>query len=183
MRIYLASALSNHELNERIDATLVSLGHTCFLPQREAVDSAAELPELDIVIRNCKGIEQAEWVLAVSKGLGNDTAWELGYARGLNRKCVLLCEFPDLNSAKRSIMPYYNVKCVVAVSSFSLETIQREIDDVMSSIISSITTWPIWDLLGAGDRSPKEPLVIHSSLASATIERENDNEISNAEIV
>ena len=129
MFIYIASPLSNCNLNLRIERILVELGHNCFLPQRDAGNASGNPPD-QIATRNWTAIREVDCVLVVGKGLGNDTSWEVGYARGLSKKCILLGEATDLSVLGRSIMPRFSVDETVVVASLaddnSLKKILRD---------------------------------------------------------
>lgn len=46
--------------------------------------------------QNIKGLQEATLVLVVARNAGNDTSWEVGFAKALGKKIVLLYAEEDI---------------------------------------------------------------------------------------
>jgi nucleoside 2-deoxyribosyltransferase len=123
--IYIASALSNAALNTRIAMILGELGHECFLPQRDAGNVSGQPPS-EIAARNRAGIRQADCVVVIGLGLGNDTSWEIGYAKGIGKNSIMLCQGNDLVALEKSIMLRFSFDDIVVVESLSADERVKE---------------------------------------------------------
>jgi nucleoside 2-deoxyribosyltransferase len=88
MKVYLASAASNRELNEAIATEVVERGHRCVLPRRprQVAEPARRLFRADAA-----AVQDADLVLVVGPDVDVDVAWKAGYARALGKRVVLLC--------------------------------------------------------------------------------------------
>ena len=90
-RAYLASALSNAELNASVAQALEAHAWTCFLPQRDAPANGAAA----IAAANRSGIIAADVIVTLAHRMGRDTTWEVGFAAGLGVPIVLVCARSD----------------------------------------------------------------------------------------
>src|SRR5687767_4374384 len=78
-RVYLASALSNADLNMAVARALTARSWNCFLPQRDAPNDGGDSA---IAAANIAGLLGADVVLVLGYNMGRDTAWEVGFATG-----------------------------------------------------------------------------------------------------
>src|SRR6185436_17871582 len=106
-RAYIASALSNAELNASVAQALEAHAWSCFLPQRDA--PAGE--EASLVAANRGGIVAADVVVALAYRMGRDTTWEVGFAAGLGVPVVLVCTRND--APERDPMIFYSVSTII----------------------------------------------------------------------
>jgi nucleoside 2-deoxyribosyltransferase len=112
--VYLASSLQNWDLNENLAEIISDLGHTCFLPQRDAPQKGRADETAKI---NVRAIEEADIVLLVGQHLGSDTAWEAGFARALNKRTILLSAQGE--PVERSLMVVCAVDKLIPLSSYA----------------------------------------------------------------
>ncbi len=88
MNIYLAGPLftaAERSWNAELASSLATRGHRVFLPQAEALGVAAEIFRIDV-----GGVESSDAVVAILDGSDADsgTAWECGFAYGLNKPII-----------------------------------------------------------------------------------------------
>ena len=89
MKVYLASALKNNNLNSEINKLLERSGWDVFLPQRDNDQNAK--PHV-VAKQNTEEIVHADVVIVVGRGLGRDTSWEIGFAQGSGKATIILVE-------------------------------------------------------------------------------------------
>ena len=117
--VYLASALSNSELNCRIAKGISKLGCYCYLPQDDPLNKTLKKDGNAIAVRNRVQIKKCDYLIAVSQKMGLDTSWEVGYAHGLGKPCLLICSMANVDDAQSSAMSYYSVNAVITVPNWS----------------------------------------------------------------
>jgi nucleoside 2-deoxyribosyltransferase len=115
MLVYLASPHRNHEINYGIRDFLVKHGYDCFLPQEDTPQNGDKLT----VDSNIRAIRKADIILVVGKNIGNDTAWEVGFSKGLEKPVILLCEVMDKNTLQKHLMTIFSVDQIVYLESYS----------------------------------------------------------------
>jgi nucleoside 2-deoxyribosyltransferase len=126
MLIYLASPNRNYEINCEIRNFLVKHGYNCFLPQEDTPQNSDKIT----VDSNVKAIRKADLILVVGKNIGNDTAWEVGFSKGLEKPVILLCEIADMNNIQRHLMTIFSVDQIVYLESYSnLEKIIKTLQE------------------------------------------------------
>lgn len=97
-RVYLISSLKNYGLNQLICKIIEDKGVSCFLPQRDSLEINLKISKnennnniaLNIQKANVNGIKNADIILAIAQNLGTDSAWECGFAKGINKSIILL---------------------------------------------------------------------------------------------
>ena len=114
-RVYLASALSNFELNRRVALAISSLGYVCYLPQDESFNREGQTAGEIIAKRNKEELDKCDCAIAVFRSMGLDTSWEIGYASGLQKPCFLICTIESAEEARRSPMPFHSVLDLILV--------------------------------------------------------------------
>lgn len=115
LRVYFAAALSNSTLNRRVANVISALGHHCYLPQDDPVNTREGVVGSAIAVRNREEIRSCDLLIALSRGTGLDTAWEVGYAKGLFKPCLLLCAETAAAEMQRSPTPFFSVDGVINV--------------------------------------------------------------------
>ncbi len=126
MLIYLASPLSNHDINEKIAKILSNIACECFLPQRDSIS----LDGKSTTESNIEAIKKADLMLIIGKRLGNDTSWEIGYAIAQGKPTVLLCENAERDKLQRHKMIFFSIDKIVSISLFNSP------DEYLSKIIN-----------------------------------------------
>lgn len=131
--VYLASALSNADLNRLIASVISALGHDCYLPQDDPVNKSDNVPGKLIAARNIQQIDKCDYLIAVYRNMGRDTCWEIGYAKGLLKPCFLICSNPSTEEAKLSPMSFFSVDAVIFIPNWDApaEVLGRAIDNVI----------------------------------------------------
>ncbi|NES82599.1 MAG: hypothetical protein F6K10_14955 [Moorea sp. SIO2B7] len=115
MQIYLASSLKNYKINSQIANFIVQHNFKCFLPQRDTPQYHNQLTKQI----NITAIQNSDIILIVGKNLGNDTAWEIGFAKGIGKLTILLSTDAELDKLRKSIMIFFSVDKVLHLSSYS----------------------------------------------------------------
>ncbi len=107
-RVYIASALTNAELNARVAHALTVHSWTCFLPQRDAPmsDDGAV-----IAAANLGGLLGADLIVALAYQMGRDTAWEVGFAAAREIPIVLVS--PTDAEPQHDMMVFSAASCVL----------------------------------------------------------------------
>jgi nucleoside 2-deoxyribosyltransferase len=115
MNIYIASSLKNHIINLHIANTLSKEGINCFLPQAQTYNdpnkrNSNNYSSLATIVYsdNLSAIKGSDALLVVAHLIGTDTAWECGYALGIN-KPVFLLEYNNTN-IQEMYMVYESIK-------------------------------------------------------------------------
>jgi nucleoside 2-deoxyribosyltransferase len=136
--VYLASALSNADLNSRIARSVALLGHHTYLPQDDPVNKSEGVPGESIAARNREQIERCDCLIAVYHKMGLDTSWEIGYARGLQKPCLLLCAGSAVQTARLSPMPFFSVNGVIVVPDWDgqVDVYAPAIDRALKTVFS-----------------------------------------------
>jgi nucleoside 2-deoxyribosyltransferase len=125
MLIYLASPHRNQEINYALYIFLLKCGYDCFLPEKDTPQNADKLT----VDSNIQAIRKADIVLAVGKNIGNDTAWEVGFSKGLEKPVILLCQESDRHNLGRHLMTIFSVDQIVYLDSYdNLEEVPRVLE-------------------------------------------------------
>lgn len=109
-RVYLASALSNAELNTAVAEALAASSWSCFVPQR---DAPADGGDAAIAAANIAGLLEADVVLVLGYNMGRDTAWEAGFATGHGIPVVLA--YSGTGASERDIMLFHSAMRAVCV--------------------------------------------------------------------
>jgi nucleoside 2-deoxyribosyltransferase len=113
--VYLASALSNADINRHVAYGISILGIDCYLPQDDPVNTSGNRNSELIAERNRTEIEKRDFLIAVYRNIGLDTSWELGYAAGLKKRCFLLCSANTVNEAQLSVMLSFSIETIIMV--------------------------------------------------------------------
>jgi nucleoside 2-deoxyribosyltransferase len=108
---YIASALSNADLNADVTQALVTHSWRCFLPQRDAPTSG---DGGETAAANIRGLLEADIVLALGYNMGRDTAWEVGFAAGHGIPVVLV--HSSAGTPERDIMVFHSAAAILRVS-------------------------------------------------------------------
>ena len=136
IKVYLASSLKNYTINHRITRILESKGISCFLPQRDALESTLKNTSNNnhvlagrVKEANVTGIKNANIVLIIARNLGSDTAWECGFATALGKRTILLKTQHD--TIEDVYMLYNSVDKIIEIRSFST----KELVKVLAQIV------------------------------------------------
>ena len=120
IRIYIASALSNAELNSRIAESIAHIGAEYYLPQDDPVNKAPKVDGMAIAERNKSQIEDCDCLMVIYSKMGQDTSWEAGYAYGLGKAYFLICTEDLFNEAKASAMLFYSSEKVIVLPNWNI---------------------------------------------------------------
>ena len=112
MKIYLASSLHTDELKKRITTVVEYLrkkGHSVYSPMELKIPNAWDLPNQEwakkVYDNDIKELTNADMIVCIYNGFnfagGTGTAWELGFAKAMNKDVIVLCT--DIKS-KQSLM-------------------------------------------------------------------------------
>lgn len=112
VKIYLASSLHTDELKRRITAVVEYLrkkGHSVYSPMELKIPNAWDLPNQEwakkVYDNDIKELTNADMIICIYNGFnfagGTGTAWELGFAKAMNKDVIVLCT--DIKS-KQSLM-------------------------------------------------------------------------------
>lgn len=136
MRIYIASALSNAELNSRIAESIVLIGADYYLPQDDPVNKAPKKDGTAIAERNKSQIEACDCLMAIYSKMGRDTSWEAGYAYGLGKAYFLICTEDSFNELKTSAMLFSSPEKVIVLPDWnvSLNVLAFKIKEAIQSM-------------------------------------------------
>lgn len=106
MNIYLASSLHTDELKSKINTVvefLRSKGQNVFSPLEMKIPDAWNLSNAEwakqVYDNDVKALNNSDIVVCIYNGFsfngGTGTAWEVGYAKALNKDVIVLCTNPD----------------------------------------------------------------------------------------
>jgi mutator protein MutT len=123
IRVYISSSLKNFKLNQTISKVLNSIGYETFLPQEYTKEDAEARitynEKRNIRDRNVAAILASDLVIIVGKNIGTITSWEIGFACGLKKPCILLDlqknNIPDIE------MLFYSIPRVLRLGSLKEE--------------------------------------------------------------
>lgn len=112
MKIYLASSLHTDELKKRITNVVEYLrekGHSVYSPMELKIPNAWDLPNQEwakkVYDNDIEELTNADMIVCIYNGFnfagGTGTAWELGFAKAMNKDVIVLCT--DIKS-KQSLM-------------------------------------------------------------------------------
>jgi hypothetical protein len=106
------------------------------------VNTSSNVAGERIAARNREEIARCDYLLAVFHQIGLDTAWEIGYAKGLVKPCFLLCDELGICQAKRSVMPYFSANRIISLPTWDVpaEVIAREIDAAIKGHLTNLAT-------------------------------------------
>ena len=123
IRVYISSSLKNFKLNQTISKVLKSIGYDIFLPQNDIKESAKARitynEKRNILGENVAAILASDLVIIVGKNIGTSTSWEIGYACGLKKPCILLV--PEKNNIQDIEMLFYSIPTALTLRSFKEE--------------------------------------------------------------
>jgi len=91
-KIYITSTLKNdwnRNFNKRICELLENYGFDCYLPQRDTDQTSDRLTRYS---QNIEAIRECETLLAIGENESINWGLEVGYAYGIGKKIVILCE-------------------------------------------------------------------------------------------
>lgn len=120
VRVYIASALSNAELNSRIAESIAHIGVDYYLPQNDPINKVPKMDGMAIAKRNKSQIEGCDCLMAIYSKMGCDTSWEVGYAYGLGKVYFLICTEDLFNDAKSSAMLFSSSEKVIVLPDWNV---------------------------------------------------------------
>ena len=91
-----------------------SMGHECFLPQRDALQECNKKVTAEM---NVEAIKRADSILTVGRNLGADTAWEVGFAKALGKPILLLHTKQD--AVETNLMVMSSINGAIQLSAYS----------------------------------------------------------------
>ena len=111
-KIYLASSLHTNELKNKIDIIVDFLrekGNVVYSPKELKIPNAWDIPNHEwarkVYDNDIKELTNANVVVCIYNGFnfagGNGTAWEIGFAKAMNKDVIVLCTD---TKAKQSLM-------------------------------------------------------------------------------
>ena len=136
MKVYLASSLSNSELNARIAQLCEAETWQVFLPQR---DNNQDWSEKKIAVTNTEEIIAADLIIALSTALGNDTSWEIGFAQGQAKPVVLALDVSDCAKNDLMVRFGYDYHAVICFNSSDPEKLIEQIKGQSGTITQNST--------------------------------------------
>lgn len=131
--IYIASSLSNAEINYRIALSISNIGVDYYLPQDDPINKTLNLNGKTIAERNKAQIKSCDCLLVIYHKMGIDTSWEAGYVFGLGKPYFLICTEDELSEAKNSIMPFFSSDKIIVLPDWgvSIHFLTKTIKEVL----------------------------------------------------
>ena len=127
MNIYIAASLHTAELKERIKIIVDFLrkeGNSVYSPMELKIPHAWDISNREwakkVYDNDIKELTKADIIVCIYNGFnfagGTGTAWELGFARAMNKDVIVLC--PDIK-AKQSLMVINSAIVVMPFDQYS----------------------------------------------------------------